>query len=78
MTESDVRTVYIRDDSSGRIHARVYVDGNLLSDERDNADDAGSWHQILQEDAMDAPEEFRCKRCFPETIDPVDSGRNDR
>lgn len=66
MTERNVRTVYTEDLSSGRVHARMVVDGALLTDERDNLDDAGEYREITAEEALAKPAEFRCERCFPE------------
>ena len=65
MTEREARTIYTRDRSSGTIHARLVVDGRTLSDERDNLDDAGEWDEVTKDQAMAAPADERCQRCFP-------------
>lgn len=66
--ERDVMTVYTEDVSTGRVHIRIHVDGALLTDERDNLDDAGEFREIGEAEAMAKPADLRCQRCFP-TLD---------
>lgn len=64
MNERNVETVYTRDRSSGRIHARTRVNGQLMSDERCNLDDAGAYDVVTEAEAM-APDADRCAYDFP-------------
>lgn len=67
MNERDVQTVYTEDVSSGRVHARLLVNGQLLTDERDNLDDAGEYRTLDSIEGV-APDRL-CQRCFPR-VDP--------
>ena len=70
--------VYTRDDSSGTIHKRYRTDaGDLLTDERDNLDDAGSF-TVLAEDAVSIASLHWCERCFAEEIEGEDDGETDQ
>lgn len=64
--ERDVRTIYTRDESSGMVHARVYLADALLSDEACNLDDAGDWREITEAEMRATHRDRRCKRCIPE------------
>ena len=64
MNFREAKPVFTQDTSSGRVHQRIYVGGQLLSDERDNADDAGHFRVIDSIDGI-APDKL-CRRCFPE------------
>lgn len=59
--------VYTKDRSSGRIHIRSRSpSGRLLSDEGCNLDQAGGYDVITEQEALDAPEELRCRNDFSE------------
>lgn len=63
MTEGEV--VLTQDESSGMVHKRVRLTGELASHEADNLDQAGAY--IVLGDILDAAYPFRlCDRCFPE------------
>lgn len=64
MNFREAQPVYTVDLGSGRVHQRVYIEGRLLTDERDNLDDAGDFKVI---DSIEGVEpEYLCKRCFPQ------------
>lgn len=60
--------VLVRDRSSGRIHRRYRQEGSteLLSYEADNADTAGDFDLISEEELAATPAHLICKRCFAE------------
>lgn len=60
----NVETVYTRDRSSGRIHIRTKVNGELQAFEADNLDDAGAFDEIPEAEAL-AADADQCERCFP-------------
>lgn len=63
MTDRDVKSVITRDRSSQTVHLRLYVNGQLMSDEQDNLDDAGEY-DVLQT-IENIPDVDLCQRCFP-------------
>lgn len=64
--------ILTRDVSSGRVHARYRINGALLSDERDNQDDAGDFVELA--DLEGVPPADLCRRCFGDEPPPVDDG----
>ena len=63
---SDPVEILTRDLSSGRIHKRYRLGESLLTDERDNLDDAGAFDIITQAELADASPGDLCERCFPQ------------
>jgi hypothetical protein len=57
--------IYIRDRSSGRIHAVVRRGNRLLSDEADNLDAAGERDEITIDEVQNAEPGDLCAHCFP-------------
>jgi hypothetical protein len=66
MSDRNVETVYSEDVSSGMGHVRYFVNGQPLSHEADNLDDAGEWREISHDEFFAKPRELLCKRCAPE------------
>lgn len=57
------RQVLVRDISSGRVHRRIDVDGQLYSLESCNADDAGKAERI--DSLAGVPFDDLCGNCWP-------------
>lgn len=70
MTEPTI--VLTRDRSSGRIHRRALVGGQLQSAEADNLDQAGSYDVISEEELSGAEPDELCERCFGPAQAPTD------
>lgn len=66
MTDGDL--VYVRDDSSGRIHKRRRDGARFLVDERCNADQSGAYSVIENVEAADY--DALCGHCFPAVVKP--------
>jgi hypothetical protein len=60
------RDVIVRDLSSGRIHRRTLVNGQLMGFEADNADDAGESVVVGSDVLANAEPGELCLRCFPD------------
>lgn len=58
--------VYLRDRSSGRIHAAMRRGNRLLTDEMDNLDDAGERDEITADELANAEPADLCHNCFPD------------
>lgn len=63
------KEVLWRDTSSGRLHRRYLVNGQIMGYEADNADQAGEG-VVVGDDVLERAEPSElCKRCFPEHQD---------
>ena len=62
--------VYIRDRTSGRIHAAVKRGTRLLTDEGDNLDAAGAHDEITADEVANAEPGDLCHHCFPAREEP--------
>jgi hypothetical protein len=58
-------TVYLRDRSSGRIHAGTSRGDLVQTIEACNLDDAGERDEITLAEAMEADGDALCGRCYP-------------
>lgn len=59
-----VLRVITQDNSSGRVHLRVEVDGHLMSNEQCNLDEAGGYTVLTSTD--DVEPGLLCQLCFPQ------------
>ena len=57
--------VLTRDVTSGRIHRRTMVDGQVMTFEQDNLDSAGAYEVITADQLANAEPGELCERCFP-------------
>lgn len=64
--DREVSRVITRDRSSGRVHVRLFVNGQPLTDERCNLDDAGAYEVVPDEAIAELDRDALCRRCFPE------------
>lgn len=66
------RTVYLLDDSSGRVHVGFQREGDdyPATFESCNADIAGNRREISESEANAKREKLRCLRCFPRRNEP--------
>ncbi len=69
MTDREVRTIYTEDVSSGMGHVRLVVNGQSMTSEADNLDDAGEYREITSEEFFAKPRDLLCLRCVP--VDPA-------
>ena len=58
--------VIVRDVSSGRLHRRTLVNGQMQSFEADNSDQAGEVVVVSEDVLATADPADLCKRCFPD------------